>query len=150
MPKPTPSDVTFEDSRFGVFHLARLVKWFEAEAEWNSQPVRLALHVGNDLNADKALEFARLVWDSQADWDGKIYKFASDKLLQAKNDFWLQSGENKIEPAEFQSRMTLEHIGISSWGEIEFYFDDGELFWGHKIVVEGKVLTGLTDARFEG
>jgi hypothetical protein len=102
------------------------------------------------LDPTKALEFARLVWNSRADWDEKIYKFASDKLLKIKNDSWLESGENKIGAVEFQDRMTLDHIGISSWGRIEFCFDDGDLFWGHTIVVEGEVPTGLNEARFEG
>ena len=150
MSQPEIPDVSFEDSQFGIFHLDRLVNWFEGETNWGSQPVRLCLSVEDDLDFKGALKVAQTLWNTQADWNQKVYDCGITKLLAVKNDFWLQNGEEKITAEEFRIRMTLESITVSPYGGIEFWFDDGDLFWGHTIMIEGSISEGPTDARFEG
>ena len=49
----------------------------------------------------------------------------------------------------------MERIGLSSVsvhedGEFEFLYDDGDLFWGHAIQVDGNIQTGLSQASIAG
>ncbi|MCU0542188.1 MAG: DUF2262 domain-containing protein [Oscillatoriaceae cyanobacterium Prado104] len=38
-------------------------------------------------------------------------------------------------PKQFKSCMLLESIAISPDGNLQFYYNDGDLFWGHCIAV---------------
>jgi len=142
--------VTFDDAEFGVFLLDRRVDWFEADTSWNSNPVRLTLSVGEGLDPEPALKTARLLWNSQDGWDRKIRDFAVQKLLKIKNDSWLQSGEERITPDVFKAAMSLETISVTEGGDFEFWFEDGDLFWGHLIKVDGSISEGPTNAGIEG
>jgi hypothetical protein len=53
------------------------------------------------------------------------------------NDTWNEGDE--IDAATFKSRMSLESIVIYPSGGAEIYYGDGDLFWGHTILV------GLTE-----
>jgi hypothetical protein len=142
--------VTFQDSQFGIFQLDRRVNWYEADVSWNSKPARLTLRVDKDLDPEPALKTARLLWNSQSDWDRKIYDCAIQKLLKIKNDSWLQSGDEKVTSQNFKDKMALEAVIVAADGEFEFWFEDGDLFWGHSIRVDGSISEGPTNAGIEG
>jgi hypothetical protein len=46
--------------------------------------------------------------------------------------------------------MKLESITVHPDGRFEFWFDDGDLFWGHSIAVRGSLAEGPTEASVEG
>jgi len=50
----------------------------------------------------------------------------------------------------FIERISVETIAIAEDCSIEFCHDDGNLFWGHSIVVHGLLENGLTRAGMEG
>ena len=47
-------------------------------------------------------------------------------------------------------RMELDAIQIYEDGAFEFWFNDGDLFWGHSIHVTGSLKAGPEDAQMEG
>lgn len=46
--------------------------------------------------------------------------------------------------------MKLEAITVRPNGEFEFWHDDGDLFWGHSILISGDLNHGLEDADIPG
>jgi hypothetical protein len=44
----------------------------------------------------------------------------------------------------------MRSVAIYEGGDFEFYFDDGELFWGHCVLASGSLEEGVTDAQMAG
>ena len=138
----------------GTFTLNRLVNWFEAEVEWLGQPARLDIDREEDWDA--CVERAKALMADQKGWDEKVRSFAADQLLEQAND-WAQdaAGNEDGEPEEitreqFMERMELDAVQISADGRFEFWFNDGDLFWGHAIHVTGSLDQGPEMAQMEG
>lgn len=79
-------------------------------------------------------------------FDFKLY--ASEKLLDLYKNTW---SKNKIiGQTEFAERINLESVVIWNDGSTEIYYQDGDLFAGHSIIIyinsEGK----LEDANIAG
>lgn len=138
----------------GTFTLNRLVNWFEAEVEWLGQPARLDIDREEDWDA--CVERAKALMADQKGWDEKVRAFAAEALLEQANDWEQDSAGNEDgEPEEitreqFMERMELDAVQISADGRFEFWFNDGDLFWGHAIHVTGALDQGLEIAQMEG
>lgn len=136
----------------GTFTLNRLVNWFEAEVEWLGQPARLDIDREEDWDA--CVEQAKALMAGQKGWDEKVRAFAADQLLEQAND-WAQDAAEGEEPEEitreqFMERLELDAVQISAGGRFEFWFNDGDLFWGHAIHVTGSLDQGPEMAQMEG
>jgi hypothetical protein len=139
--------VTFKDSQFGLFTLDRRIDWYAAVTDWGGTRVRLTIPAAE---AADALTVARGLWAAQAEWQRRITDYAIKYLLDLKNDAWLQEGEAEVDAKEFAKRMALETISIEADGSFEFWYGDGELFWGHSIKVGGNLAAGPNDAGIHG
>ena len=53
-------------------------------------------------------------------------------------------------PERFMERMELDAVQIYGDGAFEFWFNDGDLFWGHAIHVTGSLDQGPEMAQMEG
>lgn len=136
----------------GTFTLNRLVNWFEAEVEWLGQPARLDIDREEDWDA--CVEQAKALMADQKGWDEKVRSFAAQELLDQAND-WAQDAAEGEEPEEitreqFMERLELDAVQISAGGRFEFWFNDGDLFWGHAIHVTGSLDQGPEMAQMEG
>ena len=136
----------------GTFTLNRLVNWFEAEVEWLGQPARLDIDREEDWDA--CVERAKALMADQKGWDEKVRSFAAQELLSQAND-WARDAAEGEEPEEitreqFMERLELDAVQISADGRFEFWFNDGEMFWGHSIHVTGSLDQGPESAQMEG
>ena len=92
--------------------------------------------------------------ERQEEWDQRVRALAAEKLLSLAND-WAQEPEEDREPEEitrdqFMERMELDAIQVYEDGAFEFWFNDGDLFWGHSIHVTGSLANGPEEAQMEG
>jgi hypothetical protein len=71
-------------------------------------------------------------------------------LLEVKNGSWLNEGELPMSEAQFMRKMKLESITVEEDGSFDFWFEDGDIFWGHSIEVRGDQERGFFDAGFHG
>lgn len=145
--------VTFWESGLGTFTLNRAVGWFELETDWLDQPVRLEFD--RDENRADCLLHLHTLMDKQQEWDRRVRDFAADKLLELANQWAQEGGEEEEEPQEvtredFMSRMELDAVQVYEDGAFDFWFNDGDLFWGHSIHVTGSLEDGPEDAQMEG
>ena len=62
--------------------------------------------------------------------------YAVESLLTLKNETWIEAkDEEPLTPEQFKEWMVLDSISIDSDGDVSFYHSDGDLFWGHCILV---------------
>ena len=137
--------VTFWEEGLGTFTLDRRVDWFETEVDWLGGQISLVF----DAEEDRAevLQRAKTLLAGAADWDERIRAYAADDLLASAND-WAEDEE--ITREQFIQRMELESIEIRADGSFEFWFADGDMFYGHSIHVSGDMENGPDDAAMEG
>jgi hypothetical protein len=141
--------VTFKDAQFGTFLLDRRVDWFEAEGvQWNGTAVRLNLSDADE--ALDAIETARALWKDEAAWDRRIRDRIVEELHSLKNDTWLGEDEAELSRDEFLGRIVLDAITVHEDGSFTFWYDDGDLFWGHAIEVYGNLTDGPKSANLAG
>lgn len=77
-------------------------------------------------------------------------EYAVEKLLDIKNEFWSDEDEEVLTPEQFKNKMVLESIVISSDGEVSFYHNDGNLFFGHCILITMDSQNNFIDADTPG
>lgn len=105
-----------------------------------------------------AQETGRALMASQADWDHRVRSYAAQELLSLANDWAADAREEEDEDSgaplvtqeQFMERMELESIQLLPQGGFEFWFNDGDLFWGHSIHVTGSLEAGPESAQMEG
>ena len=145
--------VTFWVEGLGTFALNRQVNWFETELDWLGTEVSLSFDRMDEAEMKQSQNTAKALLAGAADWDRRVREYAADELLSTAND-WAEQMEDE-EPQEitreqFMDRMELESIEIRADGSFEFWFADGDLFYGHSIHVSGDMENGPDDAGMEG
>ena len=64
----------------------------------------------------------------------ELSAYAAAEMLDDHNGGdWCEGAP--IDAAEFVRRMTLTDVAFTETGSFEAYYDDGDLFWGHAILV---------------
>jgi hypothetical protein len=141
---------TFEDKLFGTFTLDRRVDWYGATVIWAGSEIRLTLSAIENAEIGAALRVASKLWQDQPVWTQSIGEYVVQDLLQLKNDVWLDDDEVELTSEDFKARMSLETIGVYPDERFEFWFRDGDLFFGHSIVVCGNLSDGPTRVDIAG
>ncbi|MCL2526877.1 MAG: DUF2262 domain-containing protein [Defluviitaleaceae bacterium] len=95
------------------------------------------------------------------DFEGFIQKasqYAAEELLELGNQWQYDDCEEGTEfvpmtEEDFVKRICLNHIAIEDvegGGGYSLWFNDGDIFWGHSIAVNGNIKTGFSDAGMHG
>lgn len=142
--------VSFEDPILGTF--TRSMDSYDAECAWtiwNGKGVSLNLHAGDATELQQALSTAHALWQSQADWDRRVFDFTMKEFLPLFIEEW--AGEDQAATTdEFTKKITLSDISIYPEGELVFFYEDGDLFGGHSLVIRASISDGPTYANMEG
>ncbi|MFT3822614.1 MAG: DUF2262 domain-containing protein [Chitinophagaceae bacterium] len=101
-------------------------------------------------DTDKAAEIAGKVNNWLNENFDKIKAFAAEKLLDIKNDSWLEEDEIPLTSAAFANQIELDAITAFADGSLEIYFFDNDIFWGHSIQVSVDSDFVLSDADITG
>jgi hypothetical protein len=145
--------ISFEDPVFGAFILDRATHSYDASASWNGNHVSVSLSLEEETDQaaiQKHLDVAQALFQNQADWDRRIRARVLEILLPAKNQDWLEEGEAALTPRQFAARIQLDSVLIYADGSFEFLYDDGDIFYGHTIVVSGSLAEGPGDVDISG
>lgn len=140
--------VTLDAEGLGTFTLDRRMKWFEAEIDWCGQKARLDFDQGEPEGMERAQETARSLLADAPEWDRRVREYAAGELTDLAND-WAEE-EEALTPEDFMGRMELDAIQVDPEGGFEFWFEDGEMFYGHSIHVKGTLKEGPNWAQMEG
>lgn len=142
--------VTISDARFGTLTLDKGLGWFQGGAEWCGHRVNFAASAETPQEAAPAIETAHRLWEHTQEWHDRVTRYAADELVSLKNESWLREDEQAASAEEFIRRMAIQSITVYPDGDFEFWFKDGELFWGHSILVSGTLTEGLQSADIAG
>lgn len=142
--------VTFSASDFGVFTLDRSLDRYDAEVTWDGCPTRFSLSAESPGDVEKSLEQARKIRAEENVWSKKINDCILSELLSLKNKAWLEENERELSAEEFLDRITIESITVDADGRFCFWYDDGDVFWGHCIEVRGNTDDGPEVAMLAG
>lgn len=90
--------------------------------------------ISSNTKMKKAKDNLSIVWNRQESFEALAKEFATKELLKTKNESWLEEGEKPLSENEFVCKMQLISVCADDKG-IDMCFSDGDLFWGHDIVV---------------
>ncbi|MGY0371979.1 DUF2262 domain-containing protein [Clostridium sp. JNZ J1-5] len=146
--------VFYNDKVLGEFELDKRVKLFEKKISWAGEEGNLYFDWYEDKNSmELALETAHALFKYQNEWNMKIRMYASEKLVGLAND-WLQDNDeaeiDEITKEMFIDFMRLDSISVYPEGNFEIFFFDGDMFWGHSIIVNGNISGCFTSAEIAG
>jgi len=146
--------VYYRDERLGEFLLDKAVKLFEQKISWSGEEGRLYFDWHEDPALMKsALNVAYALVQDQVHWNAKFRRFAAEQLLESARD-WQQEedeeGGEEISLESFMARMGFSSLSVYPDGDFVVYFDDGDLFFGHSILVNGNVNGELSSAEIAG
>ena len=100
-----------------------------------------------------ALETAHALFKEQDEWKMKMKMYAAKELVELANE-WLQDDDeaeiDEITKEMFINSITLSSLSVYSEGDFEMFFSDGDIFWGHSIIVSGNIHEGLSSAEIAG
>lgn len=142
--------VYYTDEKLGTFTLDRSVQTFEKAIVWSKEEGTLYFDHDEPEEMTAALATAHTLFEDELKWSDSIRNFAADELVELAND-WLADDEDaeldEITTEIFISKLELSSISVSSNGDFTIYFYDGDMFWGHVIIVEGNV-NGTFDSAY--
>jgi hypothetical protein len=142
--------VTMEDPVLGILTLDRRLDFYSGNARWRGADIEVMLIAYNDAERAAALATAHALFAAQDDWQARVTAFAVEKLLALKNDVWLGEDETRFSARQFRKQLRLYSINVYPEGRFEFWFEDGDLFWGHDIEIDGSLKDGPRDANLAG
>lgn len=124
-----------KDNIIGEITFDEDLQWFETKYKANGCSFELYINTDSRNEAISLLPTVRDVISGLEVIDHKAREFACEELLELKNDSWLDEDEELITKEEFASKMSIDTISFQEDGEIEIWYNDGDLFWGHSITV---------------
>jgi hypothetical protein len=148
--KALKKPVAVKNRYFGKFKFEREMNWYVTNFKWNGKKIELSLPLDDCKDEEAFFRLAEKLCKQQKKWDRAIRNFAADELLERKNEEWREEDEEIITRSEFLKRIKLQAITLYPDGCFGFTFDDGDIFWGHLIEVEGSMDDGPEDVSVEG
>lgn len=131
--------VFYKDDVFGEFNLDKSINAYDKNINWCGYDITISFDNNEENEIESVLKTGHALYRDKEQWLKGVCEFASDELLELKNDSWLDDNENTISKEEFIAALELCEIFFDTEGEFSFWFYDGELFFGHSIIVEGNI-----------
>lgn len=139
----------YVDKILGKFILDKKTDLYIKKQKWNNTDIELMIRRYAEKKLPDIFFVANELVKKQMIWDKLIKEFAVKKLLKIKNESWLED-EEKITSEQFIQKMKLKSIVVSMKNKFEFCFDDGDIFFGHFIMVDGNLEKGPLRAEIYG
>lgn len=146
--------VVLKDEQSGTFVLDREMNWFSSTLDWLDKECSVSLECDEEdgETVNLALAHFQNIYTHVQEWDGKLRKFASEKLTELAND-WLEDSDEDIDEITqetFIQRIFMSEFIIDKDSYYTAYYNDGDMFWGHVILIEGHISDGMKDADIAG
>lgn len=144
--------VFIETANGDNLELDRSMGMYGGNIKWRDTDIDVSLSVDDGgETCEGALEAFNVIMSNPASWERKAKLYAAMEMTENAND-WQESqeGYTPITETDFAKRITLGCISISEDGDLEFWFDDDEMFFGHSIVVYGNTEEGFNQAEMVG
>ncbi|CRF31356.1 hypothetical protein BRSU_0041 [Brachyspira suanatina] len=142
--------IYYKDEELGDFELDKSINCFEKNMSWtyNNDISVLFDDIDEELNK-KSVDIIKKIFANKKDIDKKLKDYISENMLEDANNWNDDAEKHHISKEDFVKLIALTSITISE-DIITFWFDDGDIFWGHSIVVESDYDFNFEDAHIEG
>jgi hypothetical protein len=125
-----------EHPELGTLRYEEDYDWYEGQISLQQSNIAIQLLIDETGKVASAIERAIDIVRHLENHAKLAKEYAAQSLLEIKNEAWIEDeDEEPLTSEQFEQRMTLESISIDSNGEVSFYHNDGDLFWGHCILV---------------
>lgn len=128
----------FIETEYGVLEFSTQYTWYEGNLTIDDKPIYVLIDMpeGNDTGVDSFGVFERVA-KNLALIDETCREYSADELLDGANDWRADSDEEgEYSRAEFMDLMELESFCINKDGSYQLGYADGDMFWGHSIMVD--------------
>ena len=132
----------------GDFLLNRQYKWYEMKTP--DCGFTLDVDEGSDETCEAALAAYKKHEMNMPELDRQLRAYAAGHMLDTANDWLGDADEEPITAEQFADRITLSELAFRNDGSIEAYYDDGDIFWGHCIIVRMDKNGNIEDAEIAG
>jgi hypothetical protein len=142
---------TIASARLGTFGYDPALEWFEAETDFSGSAVTLNLVAETPDAAAPLMANAEAMVADETQWLARLQQCAAG-LTDIANEWndGQDDWDGPIDEAGFVARITLKSISFHENGAFQAYFGDGDLFWGHTIIVRGTMTDGPQEASTAG
>lgn len=119
----------------GMLHYEKEYDWYEGRIKVQQSEIPIRLSTDEEGEVASACRRATNFVIELENRAQSAKEYAVERLLELKNETWIDENEEPSTSEQFKHRMVIESISIDSDGEVSFYHNDGDLFWGHCILV---------------
>lgn len=124
------------------------LSWWIGKVKWGTKK-DVIVHVSAPLECKDAV-FDRVAERLKSVRERDVKAYAATKLLDLKNENWLTDGEKPVTAAKFRAKLSPESFSVDEKGRVSVCFEDGDLFWGHVVLVELDTKLRPVDAEIAG
>lgn len=133
----------------GLLRYSNQYNWYEGQINFQQSQISISLNMGDEGVTEALFNKANDLVIRLENYAENAKNYAVEKLLELKNEVWLDENEELLTPEQFKTRIMLKSIAIWSDG-VELYHDDGDLFLGHSILVRMDSNDRFIDAHLAG
>lgn len=134
----------------GLLRYSNQYDWYEGQINFQQSQISISLNMGDEGVTEALLNKANNLVIRLENYAENAKNYAVERLLKLKNEVWLDDNEEPLTPEQFKTRMVLESINVYPEGDVELYHSDGDLFFGHYILVEMDSSDRFLDAYIAG
>lgn len=144
---------SYESPLFGTMQFDRCLRSYEGSFEYNGCLIDVScdpLGYVEDQIDPVGLAFLEGIAQNIELYDAKARNYVATHLLDTKNSHWLDENEKPMSVEEFESKISLRTITSFRFGNVSFWYDDGQIFLGHDIAVKMDSDNNFSRAEFYG
>ena len=125
-----------EHPELGTLRYESTHDWYEGRIGLQESNIAIQLLMDEAGKVAPAIERASNFVGELGKYAKLAKEYAAQGLLEIKNEAWVDDeDEEPLTSVQFEQRMSLESLSIDPNGKVSFYHNDGDLFWGHCILV---------------
>lgn len=144
--------IIYNDSVLGVMTYDKELEWYNATYSWLGEKGNVSVEC-ESTQINGIINIVHNILEEKNNWLNKAKAFASEELTELANDWLEEDDENEnteITKRQFINNISFESLNIDEDGEFSIYFEDGDMFWGHVIIVCGNLYKGFDTAEIAG
>ena len=139
-----------EHQTLGVLTYEKQLNWYTTEFAFDGDTVSIRLSLDECTDVDALVAFGASIAAALRQLAESAAEYAANEQLGLKNDTWLGEDESPVSRDEFIKRLQLESVVAYPDGTAEWFFDDGDLFWGNCVLLQMESDQTFSDVSLAG